>query len=1198
MKRQLSQQSGVAKSSKLKKLLVCLFVVITCVAMLLIGTVSAAAASTGIVAGDANGDGVVDGKDVTRIRKYLADYNPYLGTSSVTLYPGADANEDGIISEADVRIILNSLANYDESQPVEPVVKHSYYIKDECVYYYGEDGFMCTDVTINGYYFGSDGKLVADKVLIDIDGETYYIESGKLAHGYRVIDNQIFFFTEDGSMLKSAMYETNTYSAYGYIIADREFVTIGDDTYYMYNSIITYGDEIIDNRVYHFGEDGVMARSESVGDYSYGPDGYMITNDVFVPVDGYIYFVHDGFISFEYQFINGRIYYFGQSGRMIMDTYFAGNYHGEDGYIIADEQFVLVDNSFYYLIDNVVTTGYRIISDMIYLFDTESGAMFTDATVDGYYFCEYGFLYADKEFVTIEGATYYLDNCTVTYGYAFIDSKIYFFDENGVMAQSENVGDYFYCEDGYLEADNEFVTIEGYVYYLSDNTITYEYDLIDGKIYYFGLDGKMIKDTDFAGNYHGVDGYIIADEEFILAGDNIYYLIDNVITTGYKIIGDVIFLFDTESGAMFTDAIVDGYYFCEYGFLYADKEFVTIEGATYYLDNCTVTYGYAFIDSKIYFFDENGVMAQSENVGDYFYCEDGYLEADNEFVTIEGYVYYLSDNTITYEYDLIDGKIYYFGLDGKMIKDTDFAGNYHGVDGYIIADEEFILAGDNIYYLVDNVITTGYLILDQRIYRFSEESGAMFIDETVDGYYYSVNGYITVSEKTTIVIDETVYWITTENLVYEETSISGVIYGSDSDFDFANNKKLSGVNVTLAVAGEIFTTTTDENGYFAFPSIPDAEINLLFEKTEYDDVIILDAEAESSVTVIMDKSATTSLIGKVTAADGDASLLNNASLAGVMVEIVRTSSTNKLSTFTYSDANGEFVFDFLNEGVYVITYTLDGYVIAEQIVCVTVDAEAEAFDLGAVELVKITNTENGYVSGVITDTKSKLPVKGLTIIVREGIDNVIGKVVMTIKTDDSGAYKVGPIAAGNYTLVIVDERELENEDERYAELVINISVLPGTYTKNRNFTATNLVGLEADSIKIVLSWGSAPKDLDAHLNAAIGENNYHVSYLESAPGMSLDYDSTTSYGPETITITEVADGVYTYYVHNRSDENNEGSEELQNSGASVKVYINGSTAPVYSFYAPDGIGTYWHVFTYDSTTGEFTIVNEIGNSIN
>lgn len=1023
MKRHFSQQTGGAKGGKFRKLLLCMFVVLTCVAMLLIGTVGASAASTGIVAGDANGDGVVDGKDVTRIRKFLADYDPYSGTSTVTVYPGADANEDGIISEADLTIILNSLANYDESQPVEPIVKHSYYIKDECVYYYGEDGFMCTDVTVNGYYFGTDGKLDADKVLIDIDGETYYIEEGKLAHGYRVIDNQIFFFTEDGSMLKDATYEDNLYSSYGYLVADRDFVTVGENTYYLYDSVITYGCEIIENRIYNFGEDGVMAQSESIDGYSYGPEGYMITNDVFVTVDGFTYFVHEGLISFEYQFISGRIYYFGQDGKMISNTLFAGNYHGEDGYIVANESFVLVDGKFYFLIDNVVTLGYKIINNMIYCFDTESGAMFIDETVDGYYFSEYGYLYADKEFVTIGDAVYYLDNSTVTYGYAFIESKIYFFDTDGVMAQNENVGEYFFGTDGNLEADGEFVTIEGNIYYVLGNLITYNYKLIDGKIYYFGQDGRMIMDTHFAGNYHGEEGYIVADESFVLVDGKTYYLVDNVISIGYKILDGKAYYFDTETGAMFTDATVNGYYHCEYG-------------------------------------------------------------------------------------------------------------------------------------------------------------------------------YITVTEKTTITIDGQLYWIATSSLLYTPTYISGVVYGSDSDIDFANNEKLAGVNVTLLVAGEVFITATDENGYFDFPSIPDDEIMILFEKSGYDDVYG-SALAETSVRVIMDKSITTSVIGKVTVADGDASILNNASLSGVKVQIDRASSSNYFSYVTYSDANGEFKFDSVTNGVYVITYTFDGYVTAEQVLCVSVDPEIAVTDIGTVELVEITNTETGYVSGVITDAKSKLPAKGLTIIVREGIDNVLTDALMTVKTGADGSYTVGPLPAGNYTLVIIDERELDDEAERYAEIVVNIAVIPGSYVKDRNLTVTNLAGLSADSIKIVLSWGTNPKDLDAHLEFASGENSYHVSYIEtSAPGISLDYDDTTSFGPETITVTEVADGVYKYYVHNRSDENNDSSSELASSGASVRIYINGSTAPAYSFYAPDGIGTYWYVFTYDSTTGEFTIVNEIGNALN
>jgi len=65
------------------------------------------------VYGDATGDGVVDGFDVIRLKKYLANYDYETGTSTVEIAAGADANGDGTIDGFDVIRLKKYLANYD-----------------------------------------------------------------------------------------------------------------------------------------------------------------------------------------------------------------------------------------------------------------------------------------------------------------------------------------------------------------------------------------------------------------------------------------------------------------------------------------------------------------------------------------------------------------------------------------------------------------------------------------------------------------------------------------------------------------------------------------------------------------------------------------------------------------------------------------------------------------------------------------------------------------------------------------------------------------------------------------------------------------------------------------------------------------------------------------------------------------------------
>ncbi len=72
--------------------------------------------------GDANGDGVVDMKDLSRLRKYLADYDDEAGTSTVEIGVGADVNGDGVIDMKDLSRLRKYLADYDDETGTSSVV--------------------------------------------------------------------------------------------------------------------------------------------------------------------------------------------------------------------------------------------------------------------------------------------------------------------------------------------------------------------------------------------------------------------------------------------------------------------------------------------------------------------------------------------------------------------------------------------------------------------------------------------------------------------------------------------------------------------------------------------------------------------------------------------------------------------------------------------------------------------------------------------------------------------------------------------------------------------------------------------------------------------------------------------------------------------------------------------------------------------
>tara|TARA_Y100000294_G_scaffold160294_1_gene163780 strand:- start:219 stop:539 length:321 start_codon:yes stop_codon:yes gene_type:complete len=83
--------------------------------------------------------------------------------------------------------------------------------------------------------------------------------------------------------------------------------------------------------------------------------------------------------------------------------------------------------------------------------------------------------------------------------------------------------------------------------------------------------------------------------------------------------------------------------------------------------------------------------------------------------------------------------------------------------------------------------------------------------------------------------------------------------------------------------------------------------------------------------------------------------------------------------------------------------------------------------------------------------------------------------------------------------------------------------------------------------------------------------------------VTLDRDEQTAAGTETVSITAVRSGDYSYSVHdytNGKTNNDANSTNLASSGASVTIYYNNT---VTIFNPPNTAGTHWTVFTF--TTG-------------
>ncbi len=148
------------------------------------------------------------------------------------------------------------------------------------------------------------------------------------------------------------------------------------------------------------------------------------------------------------------------------------------------------------------------------------------------------------------------------------------------------------------------------------------------------------------------------------------------------------------------------------------------------------------------------------------------------------------------------------------------------------------------------------------------------------------------------------------------------------------------------------------------------------------------------------------------------------------------------------------------------------------------------------------------------------------------------------------------------------------------------------------FTAT---ATAPPPVRAVLQWGSTPSDLDFHLTGPTATaGRFHVYYgspgsLTSAPFASLDRDDTSAFGPETITISQLAaGGPYRFSVHDFSNLNADSdspSSALAGSGATVTLYLASGFSQVFPV-PPDQDGTLWTVFTFSD--GTITSVNTMG----
>lgn len=342
-----------------------------------------------------------------------------------------------------------------------------------------------------------------------------------------------------------------------------------------------------------------------------------------------------------------------------------------------------------------------------------------------------------------------------------------------------------------------------------------------------------------------------------------------------------------------------------------------------------------------------------------------------------------------------------------------------------------------------------------------------------------------------------------------------------------------------------------------------------------------------SLDAIVESGASARLEGRVVAAQGGSGIegvevsFASAGGSGSSVSAARASQVAAVTT----DAEGFWTSPPLSPGTYDVSFAHPD---RENTTLFGAEAtENRQSSVGRVPLVP-SSSQVGAVAGTVLNARDGTSVAGATVELREGVNATSGTAAASTTADASGQFRFAERPAGTYTLRVTDP---DFADGSRTAFVVGGSEVAG---QDVSLSPSGAAG----EVRIVLTWGETPPDLDAHLTGPDGSGGrFHVYFadrgsLDTAPFAALDVDDTDSFGPETITITRLRDGVYRYSVHdftNSAATPESPSSALAQSGARVEVFIGGTKRA--EFFPPGQDGTLWTVFELrgDSVTAVDTM---------
>ncbi|MEZ4595106.1 MAG: carboxypeptidase regulatory-like domain-containing protein, partial [Chloroflexota bacterium] len=199
--------------------------------------------------------------------------------------------------------------------------------------------------------------------------------------------------------------------------------------------------------------------------------------------------------------------------------------------------------------------------------------------------------------------------------------------------------------------------------------------------------------------------------------------------------------------------------------------------------------------------------------------------------------------------------------------------------------------------------------------------------------------------------------------------------------------------------------------------------------------------------------------------------------------------------------------------------------------------------------------------GLVTDAVSGNPIANAQVCL-QGTSQCVA-------TDANGNYTISDAPAGNQVLNITADGFIAVNDQA-------VTITAGE-------TTTQPVALSPElavgELRIVLTWGDKPSDLDSYLDLPSGNQISHNVKGQLIDGAILDLDDVDGHGPETITISQLNAGTYTYAIYNYGRGNLGEATTIPASGAVVRVYRGDQEIATYTAESLAGDGNTWNVFT-------------------